>query len=431
MQLIDGQLVFSATDLVGFLACEHLTALEMAGTAGLVKRPLRPDPQLDLIQERGLQHERRYLAGLELDGRRVTRIEPDETIESRGERLRRAAADTEAAIRRGDDVIYQAVFFDGRWLGYTDFLLRVETPSALGVWSYEIADTKLARHTRASALIQSARTWSNWRAVDCRLARDAAVPVNRELEAEDPQPGPGAMEVDRPPGRVHEPLVFHVARHEPVAQPLELLGRARASTGMRAVRSGGGCRFQDGRVVRSRGGAVNLLAEQARQHRLRPRALAALFRGHASQRRFHVQPATDPGGLPATIARHLVAHRQPFYGTAATFARTIARSRSPGASLPTQRQEATSDPTPALATRTVPGPTATVGSPHVQPSCARRILCVFRGLRHSRLQLGRPLVRLPGSRFRDAVEQARFRRFVRRVRRLQGGPQPGLVDSGR
>ena len=50
--------------------------------------------------------------------------------ESLRERLRRGAAATEAAIRRGDDVVYQATFFDGRWLGYADFLPRVETPSA-------------------------------------------------------------------------------------------------------------------------------------------------------------------------------------------------------------------------------------------------------------------------------------------------------------
>ena len=47
-----------------------------------------------------------------------------------------------------------ATFFDGRWLGLADFLLRVETPSELGPWSYEVADTKLARHTKASALLQ-------------------------------------------------------------------------------------------------------------------------------------------------------------------------------------------------------------------------------------------------------------------------------------
>jgi uncharacterized protein len=154
MQLIDGQAVFSATDLVGFLACEHLTALELAAAARLVRRPVRRDPELDVLHVRGLAHESRYLADLEAAGRKVTRIEADATIEDRGERLRRAAAQTEAAIRRGDDVIYQATFFDGRWLGHADFLLRVEKASGLGTWSYEIVDTKLARHTKASALIQ-------------------------------------------------------------------------------------------------------------------------------------------------------------------------------------------------------------------------------------------------------------------------------------
>ncbi len=154
MQLIDGRPVFSATDLVGFLACEHLTGLELAGAAGLVRRPIRPDPELDLIQQRGYEHEARFVTRLEAEGRQVTRIETDGSLVDRGERFRRAAEATEAAIRRGDDVIYQATFFDGRWLGFADFLLRVPTPSALGPWSYEVADTKLARHVKASAILQ-------------------------------------------------------------------------------------------------------------------------------------------------------------------------------------------------------------------------------------------------------------------------------------
>src|SRR5450830_1012024 len=157
MQLIAGQPVFAATDLVGFLACEHLVGLELAALAGLVAKPTRLDPEIDLIARRGVEHEARYLAGLEAAGRRATRIDPgehDAPPDLRLVNLRRAAGDTLAGIRRGDDVIYQATFFDGRWLGLADFLLRVETPSDLGPWSYEVADTKLARHTKASALLQ-------------------------------------------------------------------------------------------------------------------------------------------------------------------------------------------------------------------------------------------------------------------------------------
>ena len=57
MQLIDGKPVFAATDLVGFLACEHLVGLELAAMAGLVDRPVRLDPEIDLIAKRGLEHE--------------------------------------------------------------------------------------------------------------------------------------------------------------------------------------------------------------------------------------------------------------------------------------------------------------------------------------------------------------------------------------
>jgi uncharacterized protein len=154
MQLVDGKPVFAATDLVGYLACEHLAGLELAALAGLVEKPVRLDPEMDLIAKRGLEHERRYLAGLEAEGRRVTLIEEYAAPPDRGARLRAAAAATEEAMRRGADAIYQATFFDGRWLGLADFLLRVGRPSSLGSWSYEVVDTKLARHVKASALLQ-------------------------------------------------------------------------------------------------------------------------------------------------------------------------------------------------------------------------------------------------------------------------------------
>src|SRR5262249_8999776 len=42
----------------------------------------------------------------------------------------------------------------GRWFGRADLLRRVERPSRLGAWSYEPLDTKLARETRAGAILQ-------------------------------------------------------------------------------------------------------------------------------------------------------------------------------------------------------------------------------------------------------------------------------------
>ncbi len=57
-------------------------------------------------------------------------------------------------MANGADVIYQATLFDGTWLGYVDFLVRVEQPSDLGAHGYEVFDTKLARRTKGGALIQ-------------------------------------------------------------------------------------------------------------------------------------------------------------------------------------------------------------------------------------------------------------------------------------
>jgi predicted RecB family nuclease len=156
MQTIDGKPVYSATDLVGYLACEHLTELERAALDHLVDRPMRVDPELDVIRRRGFQHEARYLAELNAAGKIVVTVDPDAyPDETPGDRLRIAARATVAAMEAGADVIYQATFFDGRWRGHADFLLKVESrPSTFGPFHYEVADTKLARHVKASALLQ-------------------------------------------------------------------------------------------------------------------------------------------------------------------------------------------------------------------------------------------------------------------------------------
>src|SRR6188508_519861 len=156
MQLIDGAPVFSATDLVGYLACEHLTALERGALLGILERPHRIDRELEIIRKRGFAHEARYLDELGADGRRVVTIERDDDAD-RAEQIRRQAEATVMAMASGADVIYQATFFDGRWLGYADFLLKRDAPDRSSIWGpyhYEVADTKLARHVKAGAVLQ-------------------------------------------------------------------------------------------------------------------------------------------------------------------------------------------------------------------------------------------------------------------------------------
>jgi uncharacterized protein len=149
----DGTLVVSATDLVGFLECDHLVTLEELRARGELERPYREDPELDLIRQRGYDHERRYIDRLEADGRTVTEMQlrdPGSPAD-----LAASEAETLAAMEAGADVIFQATLFDGRWRGHPDFLVRRDDrPSALGGWSYEVADTKLAKRVRAAAILQ-------------------------------------------------------------------------------------------------------------------------------------------------------------------------------------------------------------------------------------------------------------------------------------
>lgn len=149
----DGTIVVSATDLVGFLECGHLTTLELGCVDGLWEKPhQRIDPEVVLLQERGDAHERAYLDRLRADGLTIHAIDKEDL--GTAEQLRAAEAETLAAMRRGVDVVYQATLFDGRWRGHADFLLKVDGPSNLGDWHYEVADTKLARSVKGSALLQ-------------------------------------------------------------------------------------------------------------------------------------------------------------------------------------------------------------------------------------------------------------------------------------
>lgn len=47
----DGTVVVSATDLVGYPACDHLATLELGRIDGLWAKPFRDDPELALMQE--------------------------------------------------------------------------------------------------------------------------------------------------------------------------------------------------------------------------------------------------------------------------------------------------------------------------------------------------------------------------------------------
>ncbi len=157
----DGGLVVSAGDLTGFLACEHLTRLSREVARGERPRPTAVDPMTRLVADHGIAHEARHVQRLRDRGLSVVEIAQPGPGRDPGA-LHRAQAETVAAMQAGADVVYQATFYGSRsagvtWRGHADFLLkRPDRPGALGGWSYDVADTKLARRIKVPAILQMA-----------------------------------------------------------------------------------------------------------------------------------------------------------------------------------------------------------------------------------------------------------------------------------
>ena len=111
--------------------------------------PSAADPLLELLQAKGLEHERRHLESLRVAGKSIVEIEALGSLVDRVEKTR-------AAMAAGVDVIYQGALFDGRWSGYADFLVKVPGSSILGSHLYEPVDTKLALTAKPRHALQLA-----------------------------------------------------------------------------------------------------------------------------------------------------------------------------------------------------------------------------------------------------------------------------------
>lgn len=165
MFVADGRVIYSASDLAAAARCEY--ALLRSFDAHLLRGPA-VSPADDLLArtaELGSDHERRHLDQLRgNDEDAVTVIgRPAYTIAG----ITAAADATRRAIDSDAAVIYQAAMFDGRFVGFADFLIRDRR-------HYRLRDTKLARSVHVEALLQLA-------AYADTLIADG-VPVHDEVE---------------------------------------------------------------------------------------------------------------------------------------------------------------------------------------------------------------------------------------------------------
>src|SRR5688572_25993110 len=146
MKLTENMLRLSAGDLSNYMACKHLTTLDQAGALGNLEIPIRRDPSIAAMQQRGLELEKRYLAKYKDQALSIS--EPGDE-EEKGSLER-----TINAMKKGSEIIYQATLKLNQWHGRADFLTKVNRPSLLGDWSYEVVDSKLAMQTRVGTIVQ-------------------------------------------------------------------------------------------------------------------------------------------------------------------------------------------------------------------------------------------------------------------------------------
>jgi predicted RecB family nuclease len=143
MQWYNDQPLYSPSDLVQFVQSEFATWMNRYSLIHNVELG-EADPLLDVLCQLGDRHEKEYLLSLEQAGIEVYKID------SRG-----GYRATIAAMKAGAPYIYQAALRDGNWIGFADFLIRVNEPSDLGAWSYIPLECKLALNPKPYFVIQA------------------------------------------------------------------------------------------------------------------------------------------------------------------------------------------------------------------------------------------------------------------------------------
>jgi uncharacterized protein len=147
VQKVDGNLIFSPSDLITFSDSQFDSWLDRLNCEcpGVLKPDALNESHL-LLQKLGNRHEELFLQRLKSDGLDVFEIATTPTLQAFEETLQ--------AMRSGRQIIYQGVLTLGNFAGRTDFLCRREGGSRFGDYEYEVWDTKLAKKAKPYFIIQ-------------------------------------------------------------------------------------------------------------------------------------------------------------------------------------------------------------------------------------------------------------------------------------
>ncbi len=176
MFLLDDVVVISASDLTVAAHCEFAALRKLDALLRRAELEVVDDAMLERTARLGDAHEARRLEVYRASfgafdvvrGRGVVEIERPPMERYRDAAVLRAKhAETLAALRDGADVVFQGGFFDGRFHGWSDFLVREDDGS------YSVHDTKLARHAKVTAVLQLAAYGDQLLREDIRVSPDA------------------------------------------------------------------------------------------------------------------------------------------------------------------------------------------------------------------------------------------------------------------
>ena len=145
MRIKSDTLLFSPTDLTKYLQNPYVSWMDRLHA----ERPgeFTPDEvsaNLELVFKKGLEHEAHYLESLRAAGRDICEIPESDTRFDL----------TLEAMKAGREIIFQAALRHESFAGYADFLVRIDRPSSLGDYSYEVWDTKLSMKAKPYFIIQ-------------------------------------------------------------------------------------------------------------------------------------------------------------------------------------------------------------------------------------------------------------------------------------
>lgn len=155
MFLLEGSVVYSASDLAVAADCEFGLLRRLDAKLDRLTLPAAADAMLERTARLGDAHEDRVLArylathGHYAPGERggVAAIAITQSYDRAS--LEAKQVETVAALLAGAEVVVQGSFFDGRFHGRSDFIVRRGN-------AYAVYDTKLARHAKITALLQLA-----------------------------------------------------------------------------------------------------------------------------------------------------------------------------------------------------------------------------------------------------------------------------------